>query len=194
MQLREDLEKLSDKDRGGLPPILSSISFNKISHRDGFGLFDVGLSVFPGTFLFAINQDTVVAQKTTPQTEEEFATLHVEAYGACTNLNGEAALYSPLGTSYLSLGYGPCLLGVGKEQQDAIIKLNLAGRFKIGHRVFTSQDLFIYMEVDNLIFSEKIYDSELAHSSNIVRAVFGLGWYLADVESLFIKTWKLAWH
>jgi hypothetical protein len=194
MDLREDLEKLSDKDRGGLPPILSSISFNKISHRDGFGLFDVGLSVFPGTFLFAINQDTVVAKKTLPQTQEEFATLHVEAYGTCTNLNGEFALYSPLGTTYLSAGYGPCLLGVGKEQQDAIITLNLAGRPKFGHRIFTSQDLYLYLEFDALVFAERIYDSELAHSTSILRAVMGLGWYLTDVESLFIKTWKLAWH
>ncbi|MCX6939312.1 MAG: hypothetical protein NTX09_01015, partial [Verrucomicrobia bacterium] len=110
LQLDDNYKQLSTNSKGALPPIISSISFSKVEHPMGYSTFDYSGTVFPGSYLFAINQYNVLDRKNRilPEdpNEPNEVFIHIEAYGACLNLNGQGSLFTPLGILYAGIGWG----------------------------------------------------------------------------------------
>lgn len=178
LEIDGQYEEDSSEVKGMLPPIISSVSFSKVDHPIGYANFDLGLSLLPGVFLYSIDQVTKAKNQQTGDT----ATFHMQAHGACGNVNAEANLYWTMGTTYVSYGFGPCWSYLRQEGDSPHGSLNVAGRILGGHRVFVSERWLLYLEFDALEFSNRIYDNRLAHSNRITRMMFGLGWYVFDAE------------
>ncbi|MCX6119432.1 MAG: hypothetical protein NT027_17985, partial [Proteobacteria bacterium] len=191
MKLEPGYIESSTRTRGLLPPILSSIGFNKIEHYRAFDIFDANLSLFPSSFLFAIDQTSVInSPKLSAQAADQFTELSVKMYGGCTTFNGQVAGHSPIGTTYLALGIGPCLFQNQREDRDAIIYFDAASRIIFGHRAFFTDRYYFFLEVDQVTFtSTKIYKNDIASAKSVSRGNFGIGWYVADFERKYTSFW-----
>ena len=174
--------------RSNLPRIISSIGFNKIDHPKAFNIFDWSGSLFPSTYLFAIDQEsTFVRKDQAPDLNADIRKATVEIYGSCTNLIAMGSFYSILGTTYLAIGYGPCLHWRKEDRGHADWTIDFANRIIFGHRIFVTQDWYVFFEGDQLNFSKFLYKSDLVKSRSIGRANLGIGWYLPDVETRYTK-------
>jgi hypothetical protein len=190
LDLKEGYGQIETSNVGAVPPILSSISISRIDHSATYNTWDIAGSLFPGLFFFGINQYTTIykmAEDKEPEDSEK-TRLHMQAYGSCGNLNAMGTVHSPIGATYGMIGYGPCFMLTRKEDEPSRVRLNLAGRLQVGHRVFLIRRLFTYFEVDTLYFSESLYHSEYGKSARISRGMLGFGWYIPDAGSAFVKT------
>lgn len=188
----ERYKEESTKLNGTLPPIISSISFSKVSHPFNFALFDYSLSLFPSFFFFAINQDTKLTLGNPADSANglpQDVTLHVESSGACSSLDGEFAVHSIIGTTSLVLGIGPCLKQTLTDNARRQLNLDYAHHIGLGHRVFITDQIFMFLSAEIMAFRRKIHQSEYAQSNAISRGTFGFGWFIPDAESIFLKTW-----
>lgn len=191
MDLEYPHNKVGDSMHGTLPPLISSISFNKIEHYRSYRDFDYGGSIFPGSFLFGIDQDTEVENTLlevgTPGRNQN---LHVEAYGACGTLIAEGAVHTPIGTTHVGIGYGPCILQKRQERREPVMYGTSATRIEFGHRAFFSESWYLYMDFDRLNFAGRaIYETDIAHTNSVFRSGIGIGYYIADTEHLFSDMW-----
>ncbi len=84
---------------------------------------------------------------------KERKTLRMSFYAGCSNINGRLSLHTPIGTTYVSLGTGPCYVQAYSSTGTAYQGLDLGTRFILGHRAFATRNLFFYFEVDVIYFS-----------------------------------------
>lgn len=181
-------KEIYTRSRGELPPLVSSIGFRKISHRNAYSeWFDYGWSIFPNTYFFAINQESLFQNKSNL---EDTKSIYMNTMGSCTNINIEGTLATKMGSTYAALGWGPCLLQIRSDEASAHLRLDVAGRINVGHRVFITDPLFFYVDFDILEFGQRLYSTGFARSSTIIRSSLGLGWYMTDAEGKFMGFWR----
>ena len=195
VSIEADKEKYEEDTRliGVLPPLLSSMTFNKIEHPLAYQVMDYSFSLFPGAYFFGINQITdfrLIDPSMASEQLPELLTARVNAYGACNNINGQVSLFWILGTSYSSLGLGPCIYRLQTDSNPPGYFGAFAWRFVLGHRVFMSQNIFTFFEADILNFDRELYRTDLIHSRTISRGTLGVGWYVPDVESVFLDVFE----
>lgn len=192
MQLSDGYDKIADHTRGVLPPLISSVSVNKIDHFRAFKNYDYSGSIFPSTFFFGIDQDTDIQRSdlAVPDPTQN-RTIHVEAYGGCTTILAEGSLHSPIGTTYGGVGFGPCLVQKRQERREPVVYGTTAFRMEFGHRAFFSESWFFYVSSDTLSFSSSaIYESEVATTNSVSRGGIGIGYFIAEKEHLFSSFWR----
>ena len=181
---------------GSLPPIISSLSLSNITPASGFNLWDYAFSIFPGNYLFVIDQDTDIVTNgygTHPNDAppSDRTSLHIQTRGASGNINAQMDLHSPIGTSYASFGVGPCLTQTLSSDEKWDTRLQMSWRYLVGHRVFMTKQSFLYLESDELYFpNERLYRSGNISTSYLIRSSVGLGWYVSDSSGLFLGAWK----
>lgn len=174
--------------RGYLPPIISSISLDKIEHFRNYSTFDYAASLFPSTFLFAIDQLTHYKEPSSPGKPGEEGTLHLAVHGACVNVMGQLSVHTPLGTTYIGLGLGPCLYRHYQDDKDVTFQATLATKIQMGQRAFFTEHWFVYLDSSGMNFhGEPLYRSEVARATNISRSSIGFGYYQPSAEKLFAK-------
>lgn len=178
---------------GTIPPLLSSFAVTRVEHRRGFGLFDYAGSIFPGQYFFGIDQDNSYRRK--PEfagnpAYPEALDLHIETYGACGSFNAQASLFSPIGTTSVGVGWGPCLLWLRTRDRDAVWYVRTAMRFFMGHRVFISDQFFLSLDWDSLVFDKALHKSPFANAEQVERVGFALGWYVPDSEEWASRLWN----
>jgi len=188
MDLPDEYQEIDSTQKSALPKIISSISFNKIDNSYAYNMFDAGASLFPGQFFFGLDQRTKIARRDSPSTDDDaIKTLRVSIYGICPNINALGTIHTPLGATYTSIGYGPCILHKRVDDENPKFSIDLATRFVMGHRVFFTKKYFTFLEFDYLFFNNHLYRSNFAKSRTITRGTLGLGMYVPDAESLFLK-------
>lgn len=185
-------QEVSKSMRGSLPPIISSISFDKIEHYRTYRRSDYGGSFFPSTFLFAINQDHELERGDLPASDPgHSATLHIEAYGGCVTAMAQGSIHTPIGTTSAGIGPGFCLLQKRMDQRNPVAYGTLAIRSILNHRAFINDQWYVYMETDNVSFEGfSLYKSSIAHADSVTRASVGVGYYLADFEHTYTGFWQ----
>jgi hypothetical protein len=172
-----------------LPQIISSIGFNKIDYPTTFDGIDLTGSLFPGTYFFAIDQETSFVRTPDPKTGGYTAsrpfdtrTIAVEIYGACTNAMALGNMHTVLGTTYAGLGIGPCIHWRKEDNGQGIWTIDLGYRGLLGQRVFVAKNSYIFFESDFMVFTKDVYDSEVGKSNQLGRGILGWGTYVPDVE------------
>jgi len=178
-------EERSTSTKGTVPPIVSSITVSKIEHPNAYRNFDYGGSVFPGLFLYAINQDTYISKL---DDTNETKKLQIATFGGCLNLNAEGSLFLPVGTLFSGLGWGPCLMKVRSEGRNTSY-VTSATRFTLGYRAFVTERINLFFSWDSLNFNQNFYESDFANANYIGRYTLGVGYYITDAEGKFLDYW-----
>ncbi len=185
MDLVPGYKEISNVNKSSIPAFLSSIQISQINHPDSFGLFDITFTLYPGMFLFALDQYTTIRNKLDTEAGED-RVLHLQALGANFNLNGEITVHSALGASYFSLGIGPSYF-IAKQDDDEqqTVFSDYDFRVKVGQRAFILKNLFMSLELDQMVLRRYLYYSEnLAKTQYITRLSASIGWYF-PVSSFF---------
>lgn len=183
----------SIETRGLLPPLISSFAASRVDHRRGFGLFDATGSIFPGQYFFGIDQDNSYKQKPGLADAAHFPDdlkVHIETYGACGSANAEASFFTPIGTTYVGIGWGPCLLWLEAKGRDALWYMKSATRYFFGHRVFVNDRMFLALDWDSLVFNQELVKTRYAKAYQVERVGLSVGWYVQDSERLAASLWN----
>ena len=172
-----------------LPAIISSIGFNKIDYPTSFDGLDLTGTLFPGTYFFAIDQETnffrtpdAVTGTYSEARPFETRKIYVEIYGACTNAMALGNMHTILGTTYAGIGIGPCLHWRREDQGKGLWTIDIGFRGIMGQRIFVAQNSYIFFESDFMVFLQNVYDSDVGSSNQLGRGILGWGWYIPDVE------------
>jgi hypothetical protein len=171
-----------------LPQIISSIGFNKIDHYRAFAVVDIKYSLFPSTFLFAIDQTSYFVNN-----NNQFDTFAVpiSVYGGCITANAMASLHIPLGTLYGAAGIGPCTYRSQIGSAIPSLRGNMALRYLLGHRTFMTESTYLFWEFDIVQFlGAPIYRSEHVSASALSRFTLGAGLYVTEAERIFTDLWR----
>jgi hypothetical protein len=180
-------------NHGIIPPFISGTQFTRVEHPDGYQIFDYEFSLFPSTHLLFINQDIKVKTNYDPNTTSqtpEYYSLKLKYTAACTHASGQASLFSPLGTTYAAIGIGLCLFHNESEGRFSTNYIDSSGLFQLGHRIFLSKNYFLGIDAEVISFGNRIYESKVLKLSSTTKGNFVLGYYVADAEGVFARTWK----
>ena len=192
----DKLDVVGLHSHGVIPPIISSTLFTRVEHPDGYRLFDYEFSVFPATQILFINQDIRLKRTSLGYSNSNspepisFHDLTLKFTAACTEVSGQVSLFSLIGTTYAALGVGLCVIHNESEGKFAQNYIDNSYVIQFGHRVFLSKKYFLSFETENLGWGHKIYKSDIASINSMSRATVALGYYVADAEGIFARTWK----
>jgi hypothetical protein len=181
------------RNKGFLPPLVSSVALSRIEHRRGYGLFDYAGSIFPGGYLFGIDQVNTynrLDDETNADQVPETLNLNIETYGSCATGNAQGSLFSPLGTTFVGIGLGPCLVWLKSLDRDALWYGKTAVRYFFGHRVFFTDQVFFELNWDSLVFHQELQKTDYAIARQVERFGLALGWYIPDSERLASTLWR----
>ena len=181
------------KSKGFLPPLVSSVALSRIEHRRGYGLFDYAGSIFPGGYLFGIDQiNTYYRLDDKPNADQvpETLNLNIETYGSCATGNAQGSLFSPLGTTFVGIGIGPCVVWLKSLDRQALWYGKTAVRYFFGHRVFFTDHIFFELNWDSLVFHQELQKTDYAIARQVERFGLALGWYIPDSERLASSLWR----
>lgn len=187
MSADEAWEETGEEHLTLLPAYLSSFSVSRIAHPDSYNNWDYSLDISPRLMFFALNQRTSIRRK--PEfagqnvDDLEKMKLHVMVNGGCTTFDGTASLYSWIGTTYLALGFGPCLYSVRQESDIMKTHGDIGTRVTVGHTVFLSKRIYANLDISVMSFGKKLYHNEFAKSSSVTRTSLAVGYYFPDSEN-----------
>jgi hypothetical protein len=183
------------KNYGILPPIISSMQFTRVEHPDGYRMFDYEGSIFPSTYLLLVNQRASVFKRGN-NTYESISTsgkeknVSIVFTAACTHAVAQLSLFSPLGTTYMSLGPGLCLIHNESAGRPSNNYLDNDFVIKYGHRAFITSQFYFGLDADQVIFGNRVYRRDGIQVSSLSSASFLIGYYVPDAEGIFGRTWK----
>lgn len=180
------LRELSVREKSILPRVVSGIGLTNLSHPAGFGLFDYELRTFGSLGFFLIdNEYRYERVDAGGRVFGEPIDYSLRFFYVAPLLNGGISLYWPLGTTFLSIGFGPGVYSLRDSFGDKGVYLVLANSIQLGHRVFLSERVFFQFAIDTLGTTGKPFvDNETFKSSNTTAFFFGLGYFAPEVRSL----------
>lgn len=180
------LRELSVREKSILPKVVSGIGLTNLSHPAGFGIFDYELRSFGSLGFFLIdNEYRYERVDAEGRAFGEPIDYSLKFFYVAPLLNGGISLYWPLGTTFLSLGFGPGVYTLSDGSGDKGTYLVLANSVQVGHRMFMSERVFIQFSVDTLGTTSKPFvDNKTFKSSNTTAVFFGLGYFAPEVRSL----------
>lgn len=167
-----------------VPAYLSSLSLGQVSHPDNFKDWDATIEVGARLLFFSLNQISTFQQRADSQVELDVpeTSVHVYALGACSNLETVLSGYWTLGTTYISVGVGPCGYQV-RQDEDPLKRFGaLAVHLAAGHRAFITRQVFVYLDAANFKFSRPLYRSDFAASQDIIRFTGGIGYFFPNAR------------
>ena len=180
------LRELSVREKSILPRVVSGFGLTNLSHPAGFGLFDYELRTFGSLGFFLIDNEYKYERvDAAGRVFGEPIDYSLRFFYVAPLLNGGISLYWPLGTTFLSIGFGPGVYSLRDSFGDKGVYLVLANSIQLGHRVFLSERVFFQFAIDTLGTTGKPFvDNETFKSSNTTAFFFGLGYFAPEVRSL----------
>jgi len=183
------------RNHGVIPPVLSAIRISRVEHPDAYRMFDYEVSLFPSTTFLFINQDVELRQVRRETDDilvsfEENHNVTLKYTAGCTHVAGQLSLFSILGTTYLSVGVGPCFIHNESRGRYKINYFDTSTLVVLGHRVFFNEQFFFDVYSDSVTFGKKIYKDDVSTLETSRRSYASFGYYVDDAERMFARAWR----
>lgn len=173
-----DLEEVSNERKTLFPEVLTAFGVTNIDHRNAFNTWDADFSVASNVRIMA--DDGYLTYKPrggrVPK-EDEDLDYQFYFYALAATINGRASLYSPLGTTVLSVGLGFAPLRFQDDEGTNEARVDFITRIVLAQRMFFAERWYFELSADSVTFNGDLARTEVFKTRNVQTAFLGLGWF-----------------